>query len=150
MPEKKFAKNYRACASCDGPRHKDAASGLCHDCFWTKQRAESPYTGMSQQEYDAQRYDAHARRNAYLEKKYGITVDDYHRMYEKQLGLCAICLTPERDAHVTYKYFIVDHDHETGKVRSLLCDKCNKGLGQFDDDANRLEAAALYLRSHNV
>lgn len=72
-------------------------------------------------------------------KHYGITLEDYQRMWIAQLGLCAICWRePEgRD-------LVVDHDHATGKVRGLLCDRCNTGMGQFEDNMAWLLRAASY------
>lgn len=67
-------------------------------------------------------------------------------MWTAQEGLCAICHQPE-----TVKYgdrvkdLAVDHDHETGEVRGLLCNNCNRALGMFGDSAERLLAAARYL-----
>ena len=64
---------------------------------------------------------------------YGITVEIYNLMWLTQRGLCAICLMPER-AHNQYGplRLAVDHDHETGKVRGLLCRSCNGALGAME------------------
>lgn len=61
-------------------------------------------------------------------------------LWDQQMGRCAICSTPfdEDRPHV-------DHDHESGKVRGLLCSLCNPGLGFFKDDPELLEAAVRYL-----
>ena len=85
-------------------------------------------------------------------KKYGITLEDYDRMYESQNGVCAICLKPEttkdRWRRGGIKRLAVDHDHETGAVRGLLCDRCNKALGCFRDDPELVRAALDYLISY--
>ena len=85
-----------------------------------------------------------------LKNIYGITVDDYYRMLEEQGGGCGICGTKVPSArkrkYVTQEMFFVDHSHSTGKVRGLLCGKCNRGLGYFEDEPDRLEEAANYLR----
>ena len=66
----------------------------------------------------------HARRMKY-QRMYGITIEDYDRMYEEQGGRCAICRTDQPGG--AGERFSVDHDHETGKVRGLLCNNCNTG-----------------------
>ena len=65
-------------------------------------------------------------------------------MYEAQDGRCAICGSAEVKQGNS-KYFHVDHDHETGAVRSLLCAMCNKGLGCFEDNPLLLQQARDYL-----
>ena len=72
-------------------------------------------------------------------KVHGLTLEDYDRMFDRQRGLCLICHQPSP------KNLHVDHDHDSGKVRGLLCMRCNVGMGSFDDDPERLFAAALYL-----
>jgi len=103
---------------------------------------------MSQSEYDAQRYVPWKRRDKFLRDKYGITLNDYEAMWIAQGGRCGICGLYESVAATTYKNLVVDHDHDTGKVRGLLCDLCNKGLGQFKDDINRVRRALTYLEEH--
>lgn len=75
-------------------------------------------------------------------KLYGLTPEDYDTLLKKQRGRCAICRsdTPraQRDWHV-------DHCHKTGKVRGLLCHKCNVGLGHFGDSVKLLGKAIEYL-----
>ena len=74
-----------------------------------------------------------------LRKKYNMSIIEYDRMYKSQDYSCKICL---RD--VNYNLH-VDHCHTTGKVRGLLCSKCNKGLGSFEDNIDSLKAAIDYL-----
>jgi hypothetical protein len=79
-----------------------------------------------------------------LKLKYGITPEDYNFMLEGQNNVCAICDKPE----VQNKRMAVDHCHETGKVRGLLCSMCNTAIGKLNDDPNLLDKAAKYLRAH--
>lgn len=75
--------------------------------------------------------------------KYRLTDTQYAAMVEAQAGCCAVCAQPSK--------LVVDHDHATGEIRGLLCDPCNVGLGRYDDDPERLMAAAAYLlRQANV
>jgi hypothetical protein len=84
-----------------------------------------------------------------LENVFGITLDQYNEMLERQNGLCAICRMPETSTwRGRTKTMSVDHDHETGAVRALLCGNCNAGLGQFKDSPELLTLAALYVSTH--
>lgn len=88
-------------------------------------------------------------KQAHHLRKYGLTREDYAEMLAAQDGVCALCDNPEtmtREGAV--RLLAVDHDHETGAVRALLCARCNAGLGNFDDDPVALRAAALYLEEH--
>ena len=80
-------------------------------------------------------------RNYHYVKKYGITLKEYNALYSAQNGLCAICKTK-------YEKLLIDHCHITGKIRGLLCDSCNVGLGRFNDNVNLVEAAFLYLKEY--
>ena len=81
------------------------------------------------------------RANAYM-RQYGITVEEYDVLYEEQNRGCAICFAPTGSNN---KRLAVDHNHETGEVRGLLCDDCNIGLGKFKDNPNLLDTAINYL-----
>jgi hypothetical protein len=81
-------------------------------------------------------------RTYHLKRRYGITAEDADAMFEAQEGLCAIC----RAAPAEH----VDHDHETGAVRELLCFNCNGGLGQFKDAPAVMRAAADYVERHRT
>ena len=83
-------------------------------------------------------------RNRHYKRSYGINIEDYERMYAEQGGVCKICSLP---ANHNSTHLCIDHCHETGKVRALLCDKCNRGLGYFKDDTRLLKRAAHYIRS---
>jgi hypothetical protein len=72
---------------------------------------------------------------------YGLTLEELDAMWQAQSGRCAICGVPER----TTRRLAIDHDHTTGAVRGLLCQRCNMALGMFEDDPDRLTAAAAYL-----
>jgi hypothetical protein len=82
-------------------------------------------------------------------KLFGMTAEDYDQMFEAQGGVCAICKKPEclptRWGSFSSR-LPIDHDHQTGRVRGLLCHSCNKALGLFKDSPDVLQAAADYLR----
>jgi hypothetical protein len=83
-------------------------------------------------------------RSSSLKNNYGITDVEYEKILEGQGRVCKICGS---DNPGRGKYFCVDHCHKTGKVRGLLCDNCNKGLGHFKDNISFLERAMTYVRS---
>jgi len=93
---------------------------------------------------------AHAKANpeqtrcAKLRRNYGITLAEYDEMLEAQGGRCKIeaCRTDVPGGHGR---FHVDHNHETGKIRGLLCHRCNIGLGHFRDSPHLLQSARDYL-----
>lgn len=83
--------------------------------------------------------------------RHGITQEQYDRILTKQKGLCAICELPEPTIiRGKQRPLQIDHDHETGRVRGLLCSACNTGIGKFSDSADRLDAAARYLRQRPI
>jgi hypothetical protein len=73
-------------------------------------------------------------------KEYGITIEDYDRMFSEQNGKCHICNGVSKR-----KYLSVDHCHTSNKVRGLLCESCNVGLGMFNDNVAFLKNAIEYL-----
>ena len=82
-----------------------------------------------------------------LQRKFGITGKEYDVMLAKQGGVCSVCKKAETHTHKSgkLKKLAVDHDHETGAVRGLLCFNCNQGIGRLKDDPELLRAAADYL-----
>ena len=82
------------------------------------------------------------RRDRHLYHMYRITLDDYNMIYDKQNGRCAICNKHNFECN---KILSLDHCHNTGKIRGLLCSHCNHGLGQFKDDTELLIQAMKYL-----
>ena len=71
--------------------------------------------------------NADTRRNRDFVVKYGITIDDYYRMFDEQGGVCAVCFRPPNAG----RRMAVDHDHNTGAIRGLLCNSCNLALGHL-------------------
>ena len=88
-------------------------------------------------------------RESWLKHNYGLTKEAFLALLVGQDNRCAVCrdviLDAPRKAGVMAA--CVDHDHETGVVRGLLCSRCNVGLGQFLDSPARLKAAAVYLEA---
>jgi hypothetical protein len=85
-----------------------------------------------------------ARERDYkLRSQYGISLAEYDAWYKSQDGVCAICLKEEK----TRENMCVDHNHETGEVRGLLCHKCNSAIGLLGDDVHVLLSATQYLLS---
>lgn len=85
------------------------------------------------------------RRQEHLKERYGITMEQYGLLLAKQGGGCAIC--GRTQTWVTKKGSLsVDHDHQTGKIRGLLCHPCNRALGFFREDPDLIQHALDYLR----
>lgn len=94
---------------------------------------------QSKAKYEAANPEQKAKwqRTYILKKKYGLTLKEYAAWEKRQAGKCAIYGTTEA--------LHVDHCHDSGRLRGLLCGRCNRGLGMFDDSPERLRQAALYL-----
>lgn len=86
------------------------------------------------------KYNTQYHKEIFRFDRYGITKEIFKQMLNNQNNKCAICeiSVNERSSHI-------DHCHSTGKVRGILCEKCNKGLGQFNDNVNYLNNAIKYL-----
>lgn len=103
-------------------------------------------------------YDKHLRaqdprreHRFHVLRQYGLTSDQYDQMLVNQNGACAICKQPETlKKQGKIMRLNVDHCHKTGRVRGLLCTRCNRGMGLLGDDAQRLRAAAEYIESQTV
>lgn len=159
----------RTCSSCKETKGDDKfrpgkKSAKCKDClaiqsaaYYEANKHKWAERDQRMREKDAEAFrkksrEAQARYRAsptntihlrYLKKRYGITVEQYAEMFDKQKGGCAICgKEPDRIR------LHVDHDHATGKVRGLLCFDCNLVLGHARDNTAILDAAKAYLLSH--
>ncbi len=80
-------------------------------------------------------------------EKFGLSADRYNEMVENQKAKCAICLKPESSTRGgKIKNLAIDHCHETGQIRALLCNGCNTAIGLLKEDIETLEAALKYLK----
>lgn len=85
------------------------------------------------------------KRHAQRLNQYGLTPDTFLAMMESQNHKCAICGHSDKSQKKTFP--MIDHCHETGKVRGILCSSCNMGIGKFKDNIELLEAAIKYLKT---
>lgn len=136
-PLERFAKRKK---SRDGRRH------TCKDCQNKCSRRWNKKNSRKRRETEEKRREDPARkayrRGWMLETKYNMTLEAFDALSEAQGHVCKICGEPEAP------HLFVDHDHVTGEVRGLLCNKCNAGLGMFRDCPEHLENAAEYLRKN--
>lgn len=115
----------------------------CHNKMQREKYSSDPMAKVRRQFRAGRRKEANptAQREAELKRLYGITLQDYVDMFKKQGEVCAIC----KEECKTKKSLSVDHDHNSGKVRGLLCNRCNRALGMFQDSPPLLLRAAEYL-----
>jgi len=114
----------------------------CKKCYykWHKEYLNRPGRKEKERQYFL---------SGYFKRTYGITFEEYQEMVVKQNNCCAICMVPEtRLDHRTNKpqQLHVDHCHKTGKVRGLLCSRCNTGLGKFEENILLFESCIKYLQ----
>jgi hypothetical protein len=151
---KSLSEFHRATGARDGHR------GECKSCGRARMKAyyrKDPQAAIDRakrwQAENRERYLASQRRHRrnnkerlraedrkrWLKAKYGMTPQDFDGLLEKQGHKCAICGQPGgKDLHV-------DHDHQVNEVRGLLCGKCNKAIGLFNEDSKTVRAAENYL-----
>jgi hypothetical protein len=124
----------------DGCTSKVVCRGYCESHYAKKRWADGHRSAAD---------GAEPRRNARLKHRYGITAAEYDRMFAEQHGVCAICGKPADATQPKHwgRKLAVDHCHDTGKVRGLLCFSCNTGVGLLGTEQLAL-AAAGYLRLH--
>lgn len=119
--EKPMNEYYTKKESIDGHYH------TCKACY--KERVNKRWCKERQRDYD-------------LKRKYGISAEEYDMLLDTQDNRCAIC---RKEWTEDTKRFAVDHNHDTGEVRGILCHGCNAGIGNLQDSARILRAAADYL-----
>lgn len=105
----------------------------CRQCMGAEQ---APYRKGYRQTEKYQR----TNRDRWLRKKYGIGADEYDALLKKQEGRCAICRTDQPGGPTPTSSFHVDHSHDDGRVRGLLCRACNTALGLLAEDPTRISA----------
>jgi len=111
-------------------RTRDGRSCKCKKCKLMHKRAV---------------YHKPGGRNAHLKRTYGISEEQYEKLVAEQASKCAVC---GRKADVCGR-LVVDHDHITGAIRALLCDRCNRAAGAAGDDPKLLQKLAQYLETHS-
>ena len=111
---------------------------LCHNKIYRDNYRKNP---EKYKEYtNSKPYRPELKRKANL-KTFGLTIQQYEEMLQQQNGVCAICL----ETCTSGKRLAVDHCHATGKVRQLLCRRCNQSMGKFNDDPILLQKVVDYL-----
>ncbi len=154
-------KRRRKCGKCQEVKEASRFSLSKNNACWCKEccrksaakwRNENPEKYAKQnrrwredKEYRRRMIEYGRRRRLFI--RYEITVEDYDSMFDQQGGICAICKEPPSKSNTRWGLLQVDHCHETGDVRGLLCGPCNMGLGSFHDKPERLAAAKAYLAS---
>lgn len=128
----------KTCVRC-GSTDRYTRSGECRPC--RNKRSKNWYLNNREQfnahqmRYYRENPDKYRRRMRMGKlKKYGMTLEAYDRLFEKQGGVCAICQKPEAVVWYGKSTLAVDHDHTTGKTRGLLCFRCNTVLGKIGED----------------
>lgn len=128
------------CSRCrEKPREQ--GTGFCRDCRSAYNREyRARMTPEQRAAYDRKPRSPEQNRARNLKQSFGITVDEYETLFERQGGVCAICGIPPGT-----KPLCVDHDHSTDAIRGLLCNNCNTLLGMSGDRVEVLQKAIEYL-----
>jgi hypothetical protein len=154
---------FKFCSGCDKTKpvtsfgkqnsRPDGVEYRCKDCMkkYRKKRYLNPKTRRNLLNASAAWRDRNpnADANKHLKRKYGISLEEYNYMFELQKGLCGICgkkeSTRRRKKTQGDERLAVDHCHETGVVRGLLCFKCNTAMGSLGDNEEMVMRVIFYL-----
>ena len=123
-------------------RAKDNLQRWCKSCCSKEGKVWENKNRERRKLYRKERYCPISARDYQLRHSYGISLEEYDKVYTSQNGKCFICSEP-------HETLFVDHCHTTKKVRSLLCRHCNLGIGFFKDNVRLLKEAIKYLEKGN-
>lgn len=128
------------------PERKHYAGGLCRECYRSTDRHKAQRHAYYKKNIENYRKHQQSRTERCVPQKrlYGVSAEQIKAMLEAQGYVCAICGAPPKR-----KALAVDHDHNTGRVRAMLCHPCNGALGLMRDDPERLRKAIAYLEHHD-
>lgn len=128
-------------------RGRNGLNPRCIECYNQDNYEYVKKWRQKNNEKHKQQYKEYQKSDRYkellLKRNYDLSLDEFKKMVDKQKNLCAICHKPEP----TQKCLAVDHCHTTGKVRGLLCSRCNPALGGFMDNIQNLKNAIKYLKT---
>lgn len=148
--------NTKKCAACKkvkplsefykNKQQKDEHHSYCKECHKWQQKYKWPMDSDKKKlmikRYASSEHGKNIIRNWQYKNNYGITLEQYNKMFKKQKGVCYIC----GNENQINKKLCVDHDHKTGRVRGLLCYGCNRSIGWAE---KRLDFVLKYLRENN-
>lgn len=138
--------NMKKCSKCkkvkklsEFSKRTTARDGLMFQCkLCSKEYAQKP---------EAKARSKVNKRNFCFKRNYGITLEQYRNMLTNQNNVCSICGKEETVVVRGTRHILsVDHCHGTNRIRGLLCGKCNRGLGAFDDNIDVMASAISYLK----
>lgn len=126
----------KECISCGGKCFAKGENPLCRPCFNILKTKRIPRRKYA--------------RNWTLNKKYGVSSEEFDNLLVVFKNQCAICskqlVLPVSGQGQPRNAAVLDHNHKTGNIRGILCNSCNKALGLFDDNIDFLEKAVGYLK----
>lgn len=123
---------------------------MSYDSNWKASREEQKLYHQKYHKEWTKKYPekrASYTRKSKLKSTYGISLNEYNELLKVQGNCCAICKKPQQEQK---RNFAVDHDHNTGKIRGLLCIKCNRGIGLLQDNVDIIQEAVKYLRKSTI
>lgn len=123
-------------------RVRSGVASHCKSCSNVLSKERNATPKAQQQRKQQYQRDKRQRRDYLLRKSFDISIEEYEQMLQRQGGMCLICQKPEQ----SNKTLAVDHCHTTGRVRGLLCGKCNPAIGFLGDDVQIAERIISYLK----
>jgi hypothetical protein len=161
LPIKDFRPGRRRCITCENKAYtsnwEKNTDIICNVCGENKsirlfyknhKRCKSCFIKHQQKDYTPEK-----GREKNLRHFYGITVAEYNALLEKQGNKCAICETTDPGGRKSGRggganIFVVDHCHDTNKVRGILCHRCNRSIGVIGENVGTLHSMVEYLQRH--
>lgn len=124
-----------------GDSYKDGHRKTCKECSYKQINREK----HNENARNWRKKNPDKVKNSNLKISYGINLEQYNQMFNQQNGKCAICNRHQ----IEFKMGLaVDHEHETGKIRELLCSPCNQAIGLLQENTEIIQKVIDYLKRH--